>query len=111
MRRILSGSLGLALGLASGTSFAQDAAQFSPDGQWIAYESNESGRFEIYAQSFPDARSKWQVSTGGGIFPRWHPGGKELFYVAPNGRLMATPIVVGGVIPPPDGYPRTTGSA
>ena len=77
------------------TSFAEDSAQFSPDGQWIAYESNESGRFEIYAQAFPTANGKWQVSTGGGTYPRWHPGGKELFYVALDGRFMATPVIVG----------------
>ena len=77
------------------TSFSEDSAQFSADGHWIAYESNESGQFEIYVQAFPGVRGKWQVSTGGGIHPRWSPGGKELFYVAPDGRLMAAPVIVG----------------
>ncbi|MDO8629481.1 MAG: hypothetical protein Q7R41_03220, partial [Phycisphaerales bacterium] len=47
------------------------------------------------AQAFPAARGKWQVSTGGGMQPRWSPGGKELFYVAPDGSLMAAPVIVG----------------
>ena len=77
------------------TSFAEDSAQFSPDGRWIAYESNETGRFEVYAQAFPAARGKWQVSTGGGVHPRWRSDGRELFYVAPDGRFMAAPLAVG----------------
>jgi Tol biopolymer transport system component len=75
--------------------FAEDAAQFSPDGKWIAYESNESGRFEIYAQAFPAAHGKWQVSTAGGTTPRWNSRGTELFYVAPDDSFMAAPIIVG----------------
>jgi Tol biopolymer transport system component len=77
------------------TSFAEDSAQFSPDGEWVAYESNETGRFEIYAQAFPTARGKWQVSTGGGVHPRWRPNGRELFYLVPDGRLMAASLAVG----------------
>lgn len=57
--------------------------QFSPDGKWVAYASNESGRWEVYATSFPDARFKRQVSTDGGEQPRWRSDGKELFYLSP----------------------------
>jgi len=61
----------------------------SPDGRWLAYESNESGRFEISVRPFPDVtRGHWQVSTGGGTRPLWTPGGQELLYVSPTGALM-----------------------
>ena len=53
--------------------------QFSPDGRWVAYSSNETGKFEIYVTSFPEARGKWLVSTGGGEQPRWRGDGRELF--------------------------------
>jgi Tol biopolymer transport system component len=68
--------------------------QFSPDGQWIAYVSNETGRDEIYVRSFPAQGGKWQVSTAGGTDPRWRRDGRELFYVAPDRKLMAVPIRV-----------------
>ena len=55
--------------------------QFSPDGKWVAYASNETGKWEIYVTSFPESRGKWQVSTGGGEQPRWRGDGKELFYL------------------------------
>jgi hypothetical protein len=59
----------------------------SPDGRWIAYVSDESGRDEIYVRPFPDAVAKRQASTGGGTDPLWNPNGRELFY--PNGdKLM-----------------------
>lgn len=69
--------------------------QFSPDGKWVAYASNESGRWEIYVTSFPEARGKWQVSTGGGEQPRWRGDGKELFYLSSDYKLMATPVTTG----------------
>jgi serine/threonine protein kinase len=78
------------------TSFDKDSGQFSPDGRWVAYHSNESGRFEVYVQPFPGPGGKWQVSTGGGIAPRWRRDGKELFYIAPDGKLMAAPIHAAG---------------
>jgi eukaryotic-like serine/threonine-protein kinase len=67
-------------------------AQFSADGKWIAYQSDESGRFEIYVQPFPGTGGKFQISTGGGEQVRWRRDGKEMFYTAPDGRLMAVPI-------------------
>jgi len=69
--------------------------QFSPDGRWVAYESNESGPFEVYVRKFPDPVLQRRVSIAGGTQPRWRPDGKELFYVAPDTRLMAVPIKMG----------------
>jgi Tol biopolymer transport system component len=70
-------------------------AQFSPDGKWVAYASNETGKWEIYATSFPEAQGKWQISTGGGEQPRWRGDGKELFYLSPDGKMMAAPVTTG----------------
>ena len=70
-------------------------AQFSPDGKWIAYSSNETGAWEIYVSPFPDAGSKWQVSRGGGVEPRWRHDGKELFYLSSEGKMMAAPVKLG----------------
>ena len=75
-------------------SFDERGGQFSPDGRWVAYESNETGRFEIRVQPFPPSGAKWQVSTAGGTQVRWRLDGKELYYVAPDRRLMAVPISV-----------------
>ena len=71
---------------------SEENGQFSPDGKWVAYASDESGTWEIYVTSFPGAAGKWQVSRGGGTEPRWRGDGKEIFYIAPNGMLMAVPI-------------------
>jgi len=76
------------------TTFDEIQGQFSPNGRWIAYASNETGRSEIYVRSFPSPGGKWQVSTEGGIYPRWRRDGKELFYLALDNRLMAVPIQV-----------------
>jgi Tol biopolymer transport system component len=62
------------------------------NGRWVAYHAVESGRYEVYVQSFPTPGAKWQLSRDGGFFPRWRKDGKELFYYAPNGQLMAVPI-------------------
>jgi Tol biopolymer transport system component len=81
------------------TAFEEIQGQFSPDGRWLAFVSNESGQFEVYVRPFPDAGGKWQVSTGGGTQPRWGRNGQEILYVAPDARLMAAPIrvVQGGI--------------
>src|SRR5262249_20331854 len=70
-------------------------AQFSPDGRWVAYSSNESGRMEVYVSPFPSMNAKWQVSPNGGLEPRWRRDGKELFYPAPDATLMASPLMIG----------------
>jgi hypothetical protein len=72
--------------------FSENNGQFSPDGRWVAYQSNESGRFEIYVVPFPLGAGKWQVSTGGGIAPRWRHDGKELFFISPDGQMMAATV-------------------
>ncbi|MFQ5789586.1 MAG: hypothetical protein ACE5JI_03830, partial [Acidobacteriota bacterium] len=76
--------------------------RFSPDGRWVAYTSDESGRQEIYVRSFPEARSKRQISTDGGFQPVWARSGKELFYRAPavgsRNRMMAVEIVPGDLL-------------
>jgi hypothetical protein len=69
--------------------------QISPDGRWVAYASNETGKWEIFVTSFPDAHGKWQVSTGGGEQPRWRGDGKELFYLSADGKVMAAPVMTG----------------
>jgi len=70
----------------------QDDAQFSPDGKWIAYDSDESGTVEVYVRPFPGPGGKWKVSTGGGGTPRWRGDGKELFYLSLGDKTMAVPI-------------------
>ena len=70
------------------TEFNEQQAQFSPDVHWITWESNESGRNEVYVTTFPVAGGKKQISTEGGVAPRWRPDGRGLFYVAPDNRLM-----------------------
>jgi Tol biopolymer transport system component len=69
--------------------------QISPDGKWVAYGSNESGDWEIYATTFPDAQGKWQVSRGTGREPRWRGDGKELYYIGQDKTLMAVPVEAG----------------
>jgi Tol biopolymer transport system component len=70
----------------------QGAGRFSSDERWFAYQSNEFGRSEIFVKSFPPSAAKWQVSTEGGSQPRWRRDGKELFYLAADGKLMTVPI-------------------
>ncbi len=74
------------------TPFTEGVARFSPDGRWIAYQSNESGRIEVYVAPFPGAGGKWQISTAGGTFPRWRRDGRELYYLAPDNRLMTASV-------------------
>jgi hypothetical protein len=77
------------------TNAAEQNGQLSADGKWIAYQSSESGQAEIYVQPFPGTGPKSRVSTNGGIQVRWRMDGRELFYLAPDGRLMAVPIRAG----------------
>jgi Tol biopolymer transport system component/predicted Ser/Thr protein kinase len=78
------------------TSFIESVARFSPDGKWVAYQSNESGPFEVYVAPFPPTGAKWQVSANGGTVPRWRSDMKELFYYdALGSRVMAVPIALG----------------
>ena len=67
-------------------------AQFSPDGQWIAYSSNETGTWEVYVSPFPSVSSKWLVSRGGGEEPRWRRDGKEIYYLSTEGKVMAVAV-------------------
>jgi Tol biopolymer transport system component len=78
-------------------SFVECGARFSPGGaaeapQWVAYTSNETGRFEVYLVDFPSGERKWQVSRHGGWNPCWRADGRELFYLTPEGTLMGLPV-------------------
>jgi Tol biopolymer transport system component len=93
----------------NGTPHAERAAQFSPDGRWVSYESDESGRTEIYVQAFAEPGSAAPasgislISTAGGSQSRWSADGRKLYYVDPAGRLMGVPIAVKGneIVPGP----------
>jgi Tol biopolymer transport system component len=82
------------------TEFGEIATRVSPDGHWVAYRSNESGRNEIYVQPFnasqdagtAAAGGKWLISDGATGMPRWRADGKELYYLSPGARIMAVPI-------------------
>ncbi len=74
------------------TPFQEGWGQFSPDGRWVAYSSDESGRTEIYVAPFPGPGAKWQISETGGNYPRWRRDGKELFYWSPDDQLMAATV-------------------
>ena len=69
---------------------------FSPDGRWLAYMSNESGQWEVYVRAFAASGGKWQVSTAGGLNPKWSRTGKELFFSTPDNRVMVVPYTVSG---------------
>jgi Tol biopolymer transport system component len=88
------------------TRFDEKWGRFSPDGRWVAYESNESGRQEVYIRPFAEpaaagirtdsASQQWQISVAGGLFPAWSHDGKELYWVGPDSRMMAAKITVTG---------------
>jgi serine/threonine protein kinase len=82
------------------TQFNEQAGAFSPDGHWVAYVSDESGRNEIYVQAFPLSGEKHQISSGGGSEPYWKKDGTELFYLAADRNLMAVPIKLGTTLTP-----------
>lgn len=76
------------------TRFDERTPRFSPDGLWLAYNSNESGRWEVYVQPYPGANARWQISTDGGGEPVWNPNGREIFYRSLDGtQMMAVPLV------------------
>jgi Tol biopolymer transport system component/predicted Ser/Thr protein kinase len=77
------------------TQFNEFGGAFSPDGRWVAYISDESGRDEIYVQAFPLSGAKFQISTGGGVEPAWRSDGTELFYRSADGNLMAVSVKSG----------------
>ena len=85
--------------------------QFSPDGRWLAYHSDDSGRHEVYVQEFMAEPSpalaprRHQISTAGGGRPRWSPNGDELYYLSPEGELMAVPVTIDEEVRP--GAPET----
>jgi serine/threonine protein kinase len=89
------------------TQFRETAAVFSPDGRWVAYQSNESGSSEIYLRRFfvpgetgiNGPAEQWQVSTSGGTYPAWRVDGQEVYYLNPEGAMMAAPINVTGAAP------------
>ena len=74
------------------TKYPEGLATFSPDGRWVAYQSSESGRSEIYVQGFPERRGRLLVSAEGGRYPAWRADGKELYWVGPDGTLMAASV-------------------
>ena len=74
------------------TEFNESRATFSPDCRWIAYESDESGRSEIYIRPFPGPGGKWQVSPAGGSRPRWRGDGKELFFLSGDFKMMSAEV-------------------
>jgi serine/threonine-protein kinase len=79
------------------TTFDERNAEISPDGRWIAYESNESGQYQIYVRPFPNVDSgRWQISNGGGSCPAWARNGRELFYLDQAGALTGVPVQASG---------------
>jgi len=82
------------------TPFNEDSPAFSPDGRWIAYSSTESGRGEVFVRPFPagglSGTGKWMISSGGGQFPMWSHGGRELFYESPDNHIMAAAYTTKG---------------
>ncbi len=82
------------------TPFEERAPALSPDGRWLAYQSDESGRFEVYVRPFPNSNSgKWQISTDGGVVPRWSPDGRALYYLGATS-LMAVDVGSGATFTP-----------
>ena len=75
--------------------FNESQAQFSPDGRWLAYVSDESGTPQVYLQSFPTPGGQRQISADGGTQPRWRRDGNELFYLTPERKLMSVTVKMG----------------
>jgi Tol biopolymer transport system component len=80
------------------SQYNKSQARFSPDGHFVAYASNESGKYEVYVQPFPEASGgKWLISTAGGNQPRWRRDGKELFYISADSKVMAVDVTTAPV--------------
>jgi dipeptidyl aminopeptidase/acylaminoacyl peptidase len=77
------------------TPFSEAGAKFSPDGKWLAYESDESGQMQVYVQAVPLTGAKYQISAAGGYKPQWRRDGRELYYVSADLKLMAVPVKLG----------------
>jgi len=77
------------------SSFNERRGRLSPNGQFLAYESNESSRYEVYVQTFPALGGEWQISTGGGFAPVWSRDGRELFFISADNKMMAVEIKTG----------------
>jgi eukaryotic-like serine/threonine-protein kinase len=79
------------------TPFNESWGRFSPEAppRWLTYQSDETGRYEVYIQAFPEPRGKFQISTNGGQYPQWGAGGRELFYVSPDNKLMVASLTMG----------------
>jgi eukaryotic-like serine/threonine-protein kinase len=80
------------------TPFDEMTARFSPDGRWMAYQSNESGRFQVHVQTVEPSGAKYQISSSGGTEPQWRRDGKELFYVSADRKLTAVPVKLGATV-------------
>lgn len=84
-----------------GTNFNEAHGQFSPDGHWLAYESDETGKEQVYVVPFPNPSNKAQISTSGGSQPRWRRDGKEIYFISPDGKMMAVMVeILGNSIKP-----------
>jgi Tol biopolymer transport system component len=75
--------------------FDEREAMFSPDGRWLAYQSNETGRYEVYVRPFAGSGGPWRISTGGGVDPIWSRAQPELLFTGPDGRIMVAPYSAG----------------
>ncbi len=82
------------------TEFNEQQGQFSPDGRWMAYVSDESKEFQVYVRSFPQSGGRWQVSLKGGVQPRWRRDGKEMFFIGPGNKVMSVPVKLGATFEP-----------
>ncbi|MBK9706126.1 MAG: PD40 domain-containing protein [Acidobacteria bacterium] len=78
------------------TPFREGFGSFSPDGRWIAYQSDDQGKLEVNVQTYPASGGKWQISTNSGKLPVWRSDGKELYYISADGKMMAVEVKPGG---------------
>jgi eukaryotic-like serine/threonine-protein kinase len=90
------------------TEFFENAGVLSPDGRWLAYHSDESGRPEVYVQPFPGVGSKWRISREGGFYPLWRGDDKEMFFTTDDGKVMAVDVTSGATFAAGDPKPLFT---